>query len=167
MLKQGEINHPQGFEIKRIAQSETVSHLQAQVVHLASGGVQISTQHHHQVAGFSTTGSGPLLEVFLIEKLIYRRTQGSIGFDAAPDQTFGSCLRAFYKLREFIELLARIGCSAFGIDGQDCLSQVEHREAFPFRNCRNIAELQIETQIGFIATVEAHGVVVLHAGHFR
>ena len=72
-------------------------------------------------------------------------------------------MRAFYKFRQLVELLASVGSRTLGADSADVGSVVKHRESVSLHDVHQFDKLHPESQVGLVASVIFHSVAPRHA----
>ena len=107
-LEQGEVHHPQGGEYLRVAQAETVAHLDTQGAEGSAHLVPGSGENQDQVALLSLNGCGHGGQVIGSEELVGRGLEGAVLIALDVDQALGAYLGTFYPLGQLVGLLAGV-----------------------------------------------------------
>ena len=107
-LEQGEVHHPQGSEYLRVAQAETVAHLDTQGTEGNAHLVPGTGENQDQVALLSLDGCGHGGQILGSEELVGRRLEGAVLIALDVDQSLGAYLGTLYPLGQLVGLLAGV-----------------------------------------------------------
>ena len=162
-LKHREIDNPQRGKHILVAQPQTVAHFKAQLVEGFARGHGLAGKYQQQVAraGFATLG--PCFQVFIAVELAHAALYRPVGFDFHPHKAFGTYLRTFHEVGQFIYLLAGICGATRGADGTHVFGTVKHAEVVSFGQVLEFHECHAETDIRLVASVILHSIGPRHA----
>ena len=110
-------------------------------------------QDQHQVAGLGAELFDDGRQLFGGIKFVDRGFDGLIQPVADINQSGSSYLRAFHKICQLVDLLARILTAAGGIDAHHQFGIVENLEILSFNEFIQFGKGHPEADIGFVGTV--------------
>ena len=158
-FQQREVDDPQRSEYLGIAQTQLLTHFEAQGAELHARLHSRSTEDKHQVARLGAELLGDGLLVVLRIELVDRALERAVGVVFDVDHSAGAHLRTLDEVGQRIELLASIFGAAFGANAHNQFSIVEQAETFAFGHIVQLHKLHTETDIRLVAAIAAHSVV--------
>jgi hypothetical protein len=164
-LEQGEVNYPEALEHVLVAQSQTVAHLQTQRAELGACLVGLVTaENQYKVTVLGTSLFLQLLPNLRLIELVDRGLHSTIGIELHIYQSLGTDLRTLHEIGELVELLAGVIGTSGNHNTTNVFSLVENRKfARTFQHVHQFDELHTETQVGFVTTEAAHGLMPRHS----
>ena len=177
-FKHGEVNDPKEGKLIFIAQTEAVTHEEAEFAKLLASAHSVVTAEdedevarlriHLHLEGFENFGS---------VELIYRTLNATIFAHTSKYQPLSANLLALHKVSEFVKLLACINGATRCADTADVLSVVKHgKVARALHDVHQFHKLHAKAHIGLVRTEAAHSVcpgqaeegrfAQIHTAHF-
>ena len=164
-LQEGEVEHPEGLDHAGGHQTEAAAHLQTQFPELLAYLVRLSAEHQEDVARAGTEALAPAPQGLVVEELADRALDRAVGVEPHIHQTLGADLGALHPVGEVVELLVGplVG-HPLGADAGDELGPVEDAKTPALAEVVKLFEGHVEAQVRLVGAIQAHGIVVGHAG---
>ena len=163
-LEEREVDDPQGGVDIGVAETQLAAHLETEGGELHAGFHSRAAEDEHEVARVGTELIGDGTKLVGGVELVDTGLEGAVGVVLDVDEAAGANLGTLDEVGEGVELLAGVFGAARSADADDELGIVEEGEAATFGDIAQFDELHTETDVGFVAAVEAHGVVPGDAG---